>query len=109
LVCGDPPVCPTPAGGFNALDHFTIDLSGLDACGGASIQNGTTTPYATSDPMCFASSTGNVIKWERSVDSGECRLFFLVLEGTVASGSVQAGTEAGNACPLTNVRGPVCP
>ena len=107
-VCGNPPACPTPVDGFKALGHFTVDLSGLDSCGGATIEQGTTTPYATDDPPCFAQPT-SVVKWEVPVNSGECEGFVLVLAGDRATGTVQAGTKAGQACTLTNILGPACP
>jgi hypothetical protein len=96
-------------GGFKGLGHFTIDLSGLDACGGASIQDGTTAPFATSDPPCLGDSTVSAVKWDASIASGECGEFVLVLAGPLASGSVQAGTKAGDVCPLATILGPVCP
>lgn len=108
-VCGNPPACPPPADGFKALGHFTVDLSGLDACGGPSIQPGTTTPYATADPPCFGEAPVSVVKWEIPVVSGACEQFVLVLAGEIATGTVQVGTKAGNACPLNTVPGPVCP
>jgi len=108
-VCGLPPACPTPVGGFNGLGHFTVDLSGLDMCGGASIQPGTTSPFTTADPSCVGDSSISVVNWDATITAGQCANFTLVLAGQLADGSVQAGTKAGNACPLTNIQGPVCP
>ena len=108
-LCANPPACPTPVGGFKDLGHFSIKLSGLEPCGGASIAAGTTTPYTTSDPPCFGSSSVSVINWDADLQSGDCADFVLVLAGQLETGTVQAGTKAGDACPLMNIVGPVCP
>jgi hypothetical protein len=50
-----------------------------------------------------------VINWDADLESGDCADFVLVLAGQLETGTVQAGTKAGDACPLTTIVGPVCP
>jgi hypothetical protein len=108
-ICGN--VDPCTISDFHSLGHFTVDLSELNTCGGATIvSTGTTAPYATSDPPCAALPGGGdgVIKWEVTVADGDCATFTLVLEGDVETGTVQVGTKAGNQCTITAIPGPAC-
>lgn len=108
-VCGNPEPCSIS--GFHSLGHFTVDLSALSMCGGATIvATGTTAPYATADPPCAALPGGgdDVIKWEVTVADGDCATFTLVLAGDVDTGIAQVGTKAGDECTVTAVHGPAC-
>jgi hypothetical protein len=103
-------ICGEGGADFHGLGHFSVDLSGLSGCGGATIQAGTSTPYATSDPPCTALPGGgtNVVKWDAAVGVGDCATRTLVLEGFFATGVVAAGTKASTECPVSPIRGPAC-
>jgi hypothetical protein len=108
-VCAN--AAPCTISDFHSLGHFTVDLSQLDSCGGATIvTTGTTSPFATADPPCAAlpNAGTDVIKWEVAIVQGDCATFTLVLAGDVKTGVVQAGTKAGNSCAITAIRGPAC-
>jgi len=103
-------ICGEGGAGFHGLGHFTVDLTGLNSCGGATIEAGTTTPFATSDPPCAGLPGGgnNVVKWDTAVNTGECASRTLVLAGFVETGIASAGTKASTECPVTLIRGPAC-
>jgi hypothetical protein len=87
------------------FEQFSVRLITLNACGGASIQAGTTTPFSTTDASCF----GSAISWPDTIAAGTCEQFVLVLAGQLASGSVLVGVEAEGICRTTLISGPICP
>ena len=107
-VCGDTETCPTSA--YVDLSHFTVDLGGLDLCGGFSIVPAGTTPgYDTNDPTCpLSGGPGAEVKWEIELEDGQCTTVTLTLAGSVGTGPTVVGTKSGPTCTLTGVLGPSC-
>jgi hypothetical protein len=108
-VCGASSVCPVSY--YKDLSTFSVDLGGLSSCGGfAVVESKTTAGYATNDTNCaLTGGSGKEIKWDVSLQDGECQTFKLVLSGWVGTGPVLAGTKSGSlSCKITSVLGPSC-
>lgn len=107
-VCGDPTGCPVA--NYYDLSHFTIDLGGLSACGGFTIEGSASTAgYDTNDPTCpLTGGPGAEIKWDFSLAAGECHTVTLALAGKVGTGPTLVGTKSATTCYLSTVLGPSC-
>jgi len=110
-VCGDTRTCPVSSGSkYQDLSHFTVDLGGLQLCGGFTLVSGGTTPgYDTNDPTCpLSGGSGAEIKWDFSLSDGQCHTVTLTLAGRVGTGPLVVGTKTATDCYLTTALGPSC-
>ncbi|MEO8601610.1 MAG: hypothetical protein ABI629_03435 [bacterium] len=107
-VCGAPDECRVRR--YKSLSHFTLDLGGLESCGGFTIVRWkTTSGYETNDPTCsLTGGNGAEVKWDFSLSAGECQTVKLVLAGRVGTGPMLAATKSGHSCDTTTVLGPSC-